>query len=90
MDSAPSANLPISSALIAQLRDGRDLAFDLTALDPRDERAKRWLTTVRVHVPGHTLARSLDGSLLAITLISVPEITIPNLRWDPPDTGHSR
>jgi hypothetical protein len=90
MDGAPSANLPIPSALIAQLRDGRDLAFDLVALDPRDARARRWLTTVRVHVPGYTLARSLEGSLLAITLISVPEITIPNLRWDPPDTRHSR
>lgn len=90
MESPLSATLSIPSALLAQLREGHDLAISLSKLDPESPSAPRWLTTVRVHVSGHTLARSLEGRLLTLTLVTVPQISVPDLRWDPADPPKSR
>jgi hypothetical protein len=43
-----------------------------------------------VQVSGRILARSLEGRLLSITLIAVPQISVPNLRWDPADVEPAR
>lgn len=90
MDPSPSVTLPLPASLIEQLREGSDLAFNLSTLRPGAASAPRWITAVRVQVSGKTLARSLEGRLLSITLIAVPQISVPNLRWDPSDSSQSR
>lgn len=90
MDSPRSAALPVPDALIAQLRAGDDLAFSLSTLRPGEASAPAWLTSVRVQVSGRILARSLEGCLLSVTLIAVPQISVPNLRWDPADAEPAR
>lgn len=90
MDALPSATLPIPDWLAAQLREGLDLGFSLSTLKPGDTSAPRWLTSVRVQVSGKTLVRSVEGKLLTVTLIAMPQISVPNLRWDPADAEFTR
>jgi hypothetical protein len=86
MAEPPSATLPpLTGLLLEQLRRGNDLSLSLSALKPGDARGPQWLTSVRVRVSGPSMARNLEGSLLVVALVAVPEITVPDLRWEPPN-----
>lgn len=69
--------MTLPAELINQLQAGQELVFSLSV-------GRRWLTCVRCHLLGPTLARALGSAgALTVTVRTEEPSQVPPDRWEP-------